>query len=302
MDFGYLVEPIIYGPEKALDFSGIRVKMGDYDKNELGLFMSSKPKIVGDVIAHYRKYCDRVPAVAFCPTVDHAEQVADSFRQAGYRAWSVDGGMDDDHRNRILKGLGNGSVDVVTSCDLIGEGVDIPAIGCAILLRKTQSKGLHIQQIGRALRPFEGKKNAVILDHVGNTMQHGLPDADHVWSLGGEPRKKKGKSDTITVNVTQCMQCYAVHTPAPKCPVCGHQKEQRERVIETEAGELVQITPKSLAQMQKERDQKNARMEVGKSRTLDELKAVAKARGYKDSWAEHVFNSRKNKAQGATIP
>lgn len=65
-------------------------------------------------------------------------------------------------RKKILGGLADGSVDGVCSCDLISEGTDIPAIGCAILLRPTKSKGLYLQQVGRALRPCEGKEYAFI--------------------------------------------------------------------------------------------------------------------------------------------
>ena len=95
---------------------------------------------------HYVKLCPGVPAVVFCVNVRHAENVAQEFRNHGYRAYHVDGTMDDEMRTRILDGLGDGSVDVVTSCDLISEGTDIPSIGCAILLRPTQSTGLYLQQ------------------------------------------------------------------------------------------------------------------------------------------------------------
>jgi superfamily II DNA or RNA helicase len=56
MDMGYLVEPTIYAPKDRLDLSGVRTKMGDYDKKQLGELMD-KPRITGDAVAHYKRRC-----------------------------------------------------------------------------------------------------------------------------------------------------------------------------------------------------------------------------------------------------
>ena len=62
-----------------------------------------------------------------------------------------------------------GEYAVITNCDLLGEGFDVMAIAraaglpnprvieTAILLRPTKSLCLHMQQVGRALRPDEQK-------------------------------------------------------------------------------------------------------------------------------------------------
>jgi superfamily II DNA or RNA helicase len=292
MDMGNLVEPIVYAPSKTLDLSSVKIRMGDYDKKELAKAVD-KPTVTGDAVAHYTKLCPRVPAVAFCVSVSHAEHVATEFRDAGYVAYSVDGSMDDDTRSRILAGLGNGSVHVVTSCDLISEGTDIPAIGCAILLRPTKSEGLYLQQVGRALRPYAGKTTTIILDHVGNTLLHGLPDQHRDWSLDGNKKKKKKGEQEKSLAVAQCPACYAIHAPAPACPVCGHvvpAPTAKKRDLKHKDGELVQIT-----KQQAEIAYKQKRVEVGKAQTLEQLEVIAKARGYKPGWAEHVFEAKQKK-------
>src|SRR4030067_880874 len=65
-------------------------------------------------------------------------------------------------RERAIKGLADGSVQVVTSCDVISEGVDVPVMAGAILLRRTMSLALYLQQVGRALRKYPGKENAKV--------------------------------------------------------------------------------------------------------------------------------------------
>jgi DNA repair protein RadD len=277
IDDGYLVQPRVFAPS-TIDASALHKRMGDFDKQEAAQMMD-KPTITGDAVSHYMRLCDGQPAVAFCVTVEHARHVAQEFRMRGYSAEAVDGAMDDADRKRILDGLGNGSVQVVCSCDLISEGTDIPAIACAILLRPTMSEGLYIQQVGRALRTMEGKEHAIILDHVGNVLRHGLPDMERVWSLEGKPKGKRKTSDEPSMSVKQCKSCFAVFAPAPQCPECGAAVELQGRKIEHVDGELTEITAV---------DRKLKRMEVGQARTLDDLKRIASERGYKRGWVYHM--------------
>lgn len=286
IDMQFLVRPVVYAPTQRLDLSGIKIKMGDYDKHEIEIAVD-KPTITGDAVAHYRRLCSGAPAVVFCISVRHAEHVAAEFRAAGYRAYAVDGSMDDDQRKRILAGLGTGLVQVVCSCDLISEGTDIPAVACAILLRPTQSLGLYLQQVGRALRPSEGKPHAVILDHVGNCLTHGMPDDDREWSLDGAVRKKKKGDKEPTIPVRQCPACYAMHHPAITCPACGHVYEIDQRQVKQVEGELQQVTPEQAARIAKEK-----RRQVGSAKSLEQLLAIERERGYKSGWAEHVYRAR----------
>jgi superfamily II DNA or RNA helicase len=281
---GYLVQPIVYAPATAVDLSGVRTRMGDYDKEALNAAMD-KPKITGDAVDYYRRMLNGLPAVVFCVSVAHAQHVAEQFREAGFRSDSVDGSMELAERARILDGLGNGSVQVVTSCDIVSEGTDIPAIAGAILLRPTQSTGLFMQQVGRALRTVEGKEQAIILDHVGNCLRHGMPDDERSWSLEGETRGKR-KRDEDELKAKQCKKCYAIFSAALRaCPQCSAEVEGKPREIEQVSGELVQVTDAK----------RQLRSEVGRARTLEALRAIGEARGYKRGWAERVFASRQGR-------
>jgi DNA repair protein RadD len=284
---GYLVNPIIYAPREKLDLSGVSIVRGDYDVTEVSKLVD-KPTITGDAVKHYMRICPNAPAVVFCVSVAHAKHVAEEFRGSGFRAYHADGSLEDDVRARILNGLGNGTVDVVTSCDLISEGTDIPAIGCAILLRPTQSLGLYIQQVGRALRTADGKRNAYILDHVGNVLTHGMPQEIRQWSLEGEKKKKRGKKEQEpTIRVTQCEKCYSIHEPAPQCPTCGYVYPVKEAVPQKVDGELVELDPAIV--------KRNKVIEVAKARTREELERIAAERGYKAGWVNHMMANREKK-------
>lgn len=296
-DRGFLVPSIVYAPTEKLDFSKIKITNGDYDQYEIENLVDNSV-ITGSAVEYYKKICPGVPAIAFCVSVKHAEHVASEFRAAGYRAASVDGSMDDVVRKRIIAGLSNGNIQVMTSCDLVSEGTDIPAVVCGILLRPTKSTGLFLQQVGRTLRPAPGKSRAYILDHVGNVLNHGMPDEDREWSLEGEDqRSKKKKKDTEpNVRVKQCPACFAMHGPATKCPLCGHIYEVESVEPVTKDGELRQMTEEDTALLRRARNK-----EVGKARSFDELVAIGTARGYKPGWAKHIWESRQGKAPRVSV-
>lgn len=290
---GFLVTPKVYAPLERIDLSKVKTRMGDYVTSDLEQVMD-KPKVTGHAVEHYTKLCPGAPAVVFCVSIDHAKHVAEEFRAHGYVAYAVDGEMDDEPRKRILNGLGNGTVQVVCSCDLISEGTDIPAIGAAILLRPTKSTGLYLQQVGRALRTSDGKSHAVILDHVGNVLQHGMPDDDRDWSLDGDSKRQK-RGDVASVKVEQCEKCYAFYKPQPCCPQCGYVKPlpQVDAKLQFNDGQLTEVTEQN-----REAIKRQQRREVAAAKTRPELEAIAKARGYKPGWVNHILKSR----QGQPAP
>jgi RNA polymerase subunit RPABC4/transcription elongation factor Spt4 len=196
---------------------------------------------MGDCLTHYRRYLDGQTAIAFCCSVAHAEAVADLFQRNGVAAASIDGTMDGPTRERLLSDLGAGRLKVLTSCALIGEGVDVPSVAGAILLRPTQSVSLHLQMIGRCLRPQPGK-TAVILDHVGNTQRLGHHLEEREWTLDGTPKRDREKAPSVKV----CPKCFsAMPSAARECPDCGHEFVVERRELTTVDGELVEVQESS---------------------------------------------------------
>lgn len=298
---GHLANPRVFAPPVGADLSTLRKKYGEFVTAETAAAMD-KPIITGCAVEHYRKLCGSVPAIAFCASVAHAEHVAEQFRAAGYQAASIDGTMHDADRKKRIRDLGNGGLHVLTSCDIISEGTDIPIVGAAILLRPTASMGLYLQQVGRALRMHTGKTEAIILDHVGNVMRHGMPDEDREWSLDGEKQRgSRKKDDEPEVKVKQCEQCYACHVPAPKCPVCGHVYAISAREIEQVEGKLLELDAKRLQEIEENRKKMFARREEGQCSTLADFQALAERRGYAPGWAYHRHRARQQRGGQSSL-
>lgn len=284
IDGGSLSPYRLFAP-KPINLTGVHVRAGDYVKGELAAALD-KPSITGDAIAHYRKLAHGKRAVVFCVSVEHAVHVAAQFKSAGYAAASIDGSMDRAERKRIVGDFASGRLQVMTSCDLVSEGFDAPSIEVAILLRPTQSLSLYLQQVGRALRIFPGKTEAIILDHAGNAFRHGLPDDDREWSLEGKRKSAKDR-DPDDIPVKSCPRCLAaVRSIESVCKHCGHVFEIKAREIQQVDGELQEIDKEAL--------RKQVRREQASARTLQDLIELGASRGYKNpaAWARHVFNAR----------
>jgi DNA repair protein RadD len=245
IDLGHLADFDYFASLVKPDLSAVTSLGGDYQEDQLAAAVDKK-HITGSAIEHYRDRLQGRPAIAFCVRVSHAEHVAEQFAEAGYRAASIDGSMGPTEREALLRGIGNGELDVLTSCALISEGLDVPAVAGAILLRPTKSLGLHRQQIGRALRPKPDGGRAIILDHVGNIQEHGMPDAPIVWSLEDEPKRNQ---NDILCKVPKCglrfqnmpnwkalvlkrMEATGQRCPFPQAQDCAL------RIVPTEGGEL----------------------------------------------------------------
>ena len=281
---GYLSPYKAYAPS-TVDTSGLHIRMGDYAKDELAKVMD-KPTITGDAVSHYKKLAMGKRAIVFCASIDHSHHVVSQFRAAGIPSEHVDGETDRHVRAEAMKRFQQGQTWVISNVDLFSEGVDVPAMEAVIMLRPTASLSLCLQQMGRGLRPSEGK-TAIILDHVGNLHRHGLPDDDREWTLEGRGKSKQGQSATP---VRTCPKCFAVVKAAvTKCQYCGYVFEVEGREVEEREGELVEVDPE---QLRRERLR-----EQGQVKGFDELVALGKKRGYRHAyaWAKNVMQARQAK-------
>ena len=281
---GYLANARVLAPP-GFDATGLRKRMGDFDAKQAAERVGT---IMGDAVSHYRKHLQGQTAIAFCCSVAHAEAVADAFRLQGITAASIDGSMDGATRRRLLEDLGTGRIKVLTSCQLIGEGIDVPSVGGCILLRPTSSVSLHLQMIGRCLRPSPGKPAAVVLDHVGNTLRLGHHLEDRDWTLDGIKKRDREAAPSVKV----CPACFAaMASQVRQCIECGHEFAPEKRELKQVDGELVEVAMRA------------KRREQGNAQTLQDLIRLGQQRGYKNpvAWAKHVHAARQTKGHWSLV-
>lgn len=161
---GYLVPPRGMAVETGADISKTR-KGADYDGESVAQIYG-KANVWELVVSSHQKYAsDRKASVAFTPDVKSAYQLAEAFRSAGITAEAVDGTTPTDERRAILDRFRSGKTSVVANCNVLMEGTDIPQIDCIHWCRPTMSDSMYCQGIGRSLRTYPGKLDAIILDY-----------------------------------------------------------------------------------------------------------------------------------------
>lgn len=282
IDQGYLSRYRIYSGA-APDLGDVADRMGDFARDQLEKAMN-KVQITGDAVIEYQRRAAGKRAVAFCSGIQHSKDVVSAFQLSGITAEHIDGSTERGERKRIIDRFRSGETKILSNVDLVGEGFNLPAIEASILLRPTQSLALYIQQIGRCMRPADGKDFAVILDHAGNLSRHGLPCDDREWSL--KARKKNKKAE---IKLKQCPSCDGWHPTAQKCPYCGFSyvgggaAREGPELIEGDLSEIDVVALKA-----------RKRAEVKACKTLVDLKALGKSRGYKPGWATHEWERRQS--------
>lgn len=294
---GRLSEYVAYTTPVTPDLSNVKKSQGDYNTEQLADAMG-KPAIVGDAVNHWKKHANGLRTVCYCVNIKHSKQTADAFNDSGIPAIHVDGTSTEAEIKDACEGLADGKYKILVNCNLVIEGFDLSAqvgrdctLECCILLRPTQSLARYLQMVFRAMRK---KPNpAVILDHAGCIVKHGLPCQTRDWSLDGEEKGTRKASDDEAFNVTQCGSCFAVFQSGPdECPMCKAPVEKKDRKIEEVAGELEKVDVEAVRA-----EQKRNRMEQGQTSGLRDLIALGKRRGMRNpgGWAVNITCAREGR-------
>ncbi|MFF7982314.1 DEAD/DEAH box helicase [Streptomyces sp. NPDC007901] len=171
---GYLVD--VRGKRVVVDglnLDKVKTRNGDLADGQLGQALddSGAAEVVADA---YKEFASDRAGVVFTPTVATAQSMADALNDVGIAATTIWGDMPKEARQTALKWYEAGDVQVLTNCMVLTEGFDAPWTSCAVIARPTKSAGLYCQMAGRALRLWEGKKDALLLDVMGASTRHKL--------------------------------------------------------------------------------------------------------------------------------
>lgn len=104
----------------------------------------------------------------FCNRNEEARALSLQFNELGYRTDAISGEDSEEERSRAIERLESGELEYLFSVDIMNEGVDIPSLNQIIMLRRTDSAIVFVQQLGRGLRKHEDKEYTLVLDFIGN--------------------------------------------------------------------------------------------------------------------------------------
>lgn len=252
VDDDFLVPMRYYAPSKPdMNYlqSIIDKRKGDYNEAKLGKYMEQNDVLIGDVVEHYKRLAWDRQAVVFASSVRHSMYLAEAFNKAGIPAEHIDGQTFHHERQRIYEDVHSGKTQVLTNCAVLIEGWDEPQISAAILARPTKSVATYLQMAGRVLRPFPGKKDAILIDHSGAVQELGFVHEDRPWSLDASEtideredrlsaqQDKEEENERIT-----CENCGTVYEGRRRCPECGWEPPKKKpKPVDVLQGELEEI-------------------------------------------------------------
>lgn len=148
------------------DPASVKRSGGDFQAADLGRAMT-EAEADKAIPRAYRAHANGRPGIVFTPTVATAQAVADEMNAAGITTAVVSGETPKEERHRIYDDFRHGRVQVLSNCMVLTEGFDAPWAEVAVIARPTQSAPLYIQMVGRVLRTFPGKADALVIDLVG---------------------------------------------------------------------------------------------------------------------------------------
>lgn len=250
----FLTDYRVFAPPSDLDLTQVPLSdSGDFSPRKLAK-ATKNSHITGDVVKHYLKIAPGKLGITFAVDIEAATEIAEGFRSAGVPAEVVSSKTNSQLRRNILKRFRNRQILQLVNVDLFGEGFDLPAIEVVSMARATQSFNLYKQQFGRALRLLDGKQWAIVIDHVGNVIRHGLPDQPRDFSLGRPTPKAKRAPDEDVIPMRVCTECTTPYERVyAACPACSHAPTPPQRSApEFVDGDLHELTQEVLRKMRGE--------------------------------------------------
>jgi superfamily II DNA or RNA helicase len=171
---GYLVD--VKGKMVTVDglsLKDVATRGGDFAIGSLSeaLLSADAPKFAADA---WQEHARDMPGVVFTPSVAVAQAFTEEFQSRGIPTAAIWGNMPSEERSAALAAAHNGTIKVLINCMVLTEGFDWPEASVCMIARPTTSGGLYVQMVGRVLRLFRGKSEALVLDIVGASRDHRL--------------------------------------------------------------------------------------------------------------------------------
>jgi len=140
-----------------------RMSIKDLNKK---LFVPQRDEAIINELIQQASSIPHPRIIIFCASIEHCKRFADLLTIASRLTCKQLSGLDRVERNRALMEFASGKIHAVTAVDVLNEGIDVPDVNILVFLRSTHSRRIFVQQLGRGLRPANGKEKLLVLDFV----------------------------------------------------------------------------------------------------------------------------------------
>ena len=288
IETGWLTPLRIY-IAKEIDMTGAKKVAGEWSQDEVS---TRGMKITGDIVTEWIKKTHELfgkprKTVVFCSGVEHGRDLERQFAAQGYNFVSISYKEDGDYKNEVIEDFSRPDTTIhgLIATDILTKGFDVPDVMIGVSARPfSKSFSSHVQQMGRVMRPYEGKEYGVWLDHSGNYLRF-RKEWDELFEEGvtelkSESAEKAKKEPTEKEKKeAKCPKCSCLWTwPSNVCGACGY--ERPIRAVASVPGELQELQANGANARQINQD------------FYSEILYYAKMRGYKEGWAAHKYKEK----------
>ena len=285
---GWVVPMKVY-IAKEIDMTGAKKIAGEWsqaDATERGM------KIVGNIVEEWTKKTYEIfgeprKTIVFCAGVEHGKELVNQFAAAGYNFVSISYKEDDEFKRQTIEDFAKPDTTIhgLIATDILTRGFDVSDVHIGVSARPfSKSFSSHVQQIGRILRPHEGKEYGVWLDHSGNFLRF-RNDWDDLYHDGVTELKAGG--ETVKRELTErekkeakCPACMALWTSKDNtCSSCGHVRQVFQSVTSI-AGKLEEL------------QEANRKLQIANTDFFAELQYYGRSKGYKEGWAAIKYKEK----------
>lgn len=303
IDKGWLA-PLKVFIAKEIDMRGAKKVAGEWSADEVS---TRGMKITGDIVSEWVKKTHEVfggprKTVVFCSGVEHGRDLVRKFEEAGYNFKSISYKEDDQFKKDTIEDFSKPDTDIhgLIATDILTRGFDVPDVMIGVSARPfSKSFSSHVQQLGRVMRPYDGKEFGIWLDHSGNYLRF-RDDWDELYDEGvkrlkegGERAKKEPKEREK--KEAKCPKCGVLWTfPDDKCGECGHIRTKMKNIMAI-PGEMLELVSA------------NQKLSISKQDFYSQVLYYARSKGFNDGWASHKYKEKfgvwpKGMRQDATAP
>ena len=222
---------------------------GDFSLREMSEKLDIRPSIerLCDTVM---RYAPDKKGIVYAIDIKHAEHIAEYYRERGLNAVAISSKTPAEERKSIIERFRNSNdslkntncqelsmndslkntncqvldspIRILVNVDLFGEGFDCPDVEFIQLARPTLSLSKYLQQVGRGMRVYEGKRYCLILDNVGLYRLFGMPSDDRDWQAMFEG-KLAGKGNIASAEERYSV-AYALRDES-RCIISNEQTE-----------------------------------------------------------------------------
>ena len=281
--------PIKVFVAKEIDMTGAKKVAGEWSADQV---TERGMQITGDIVSEWVKKTHELfgrprKTVVFCAGVDHGRDLVKKFAEAGYNFVSISYKEDDEFKRATIEDFAKPDTEIhgLIATDILTKGFDVPDVMIGISARPfSKSFSSHVQQLGRIMRPCEGKEFAVWLDHSGNYLRF-REDWDDIYENGvtelkADGEKAKKEPTTKEKEASKCPSCGLLWPPrTDTCPSCGHVRKKRADIEEVN-GRMVELTATAKA------------IKDDKQSFYSELLFIAAQKNYNPHWADHKYKDK----------